>query len=641
MIKSILLWIVYVLIVVSGSKAFADLPLCKEVFSDGISENLGPVKLNLPKNLPEPEVFPCTTTSCELIYEPGDYNYRGESKVVIPKGAKIITKGATTRLYFKNLTIGDWRDPGLIDLNFTDQEGQALPPENLLIYVTGAIKVYGYLRTNSLIYAAGTAHFSDESFITGSVAVGGQVPQFAGDVQYDSNAVESADMSGICLNNPIKPTECFVDEFSRDNLGDDWVTAKSLGDFMPSIPRWKKRLRLTEAVDNQSTSATFQRYFPADENLIFLEFDHFAHSRKSLRGADGVAVVLSDSSVTPKPGAFGGPLGYGYRDSTNDGFAGGWLGIGLDEYGNFSMEGGGKGNGPGKQVPQSIVIRGSGKKNQYTDSWDSGYAYLKGSCNNGNFKDNCIDDIDDYWGRDFNRYQIIIDSRDGKSTRVSVNRKTDSSSKFDNVIKPFDVMSEKNQSNVPDEFYLTFTSGTGDYNNIHEIDNVEICALKSRSVGEQIHHFELTYHKTPLTCSPLNIEIKACKNESCDELYTEQVRANLSPENLEGEWSSNPVTFTGGKTIVQLRNFTPSKITLDIPSSFPSTRPMSDTLCSSGGEYNAGNCALNFQDAGFVFDIPDKIAGKPASNIEIYAVENSSPGRLRGNVSRIWVRRVM
>ncbi len=70
-------------------------------------------------------------------------------------------------------------------------------------------------------------------------------------------------------------------------------------------------------------------------------------------GADGITFFLYDSTQDMSGAASGGGLGY-------CGGAGGYLAIGLDEYGNFSNPGdqcGGAGGGPGN-VPDSLVLRG-------------------------------------------------------------------------------------------------------------------------------------------------------------------------------------------------------------------------------------------------------------------------------------------
>lgn len=54
-------------------------------------------------------------------------------------------------------------------------------------------------------------------------------------------------------------------------------------------------------------------------------------------GADGISFFLMDGSQSPNIGAFGGSLGYTCSNSNNphDGLVGGYLGLGIDEYGNF------------------------------------------------------------------------------------------------------------------------------------------------------------------------------------------------------------------------------------------------------------------------------------------------------------------
>lgn len=129
---------------------------------------------------------------------------------------------------------------------------------------------------------------------------------------------------------------CFADGFDSAQINpDSWVVAQRNSSTLPSVQNG--RLRLTENTTNQATSATFQRLFPGASNLVTVEFDQFAYKTSGSSGADGMAVVLSDSTLTPQPGAFGGPLGYGFKTGIS-GFAGGWLGVGSTSTATMPMK---------------------------------------------------------------------------------------------------------------------------------------------------------------------------------------------------------------------------------------------------------------------------------------------------------------
>ena len=203
-------------------------------------------------------------------------------------------------------------------------------------YVVGSLTLTGSDQLAGTYYAEGDATFENDVVLRGQLS--------ARNVNLKGNSKVIYDGGEPLLT-------CFSDDFSASTLSNNWVVARSSGDFTPAIVNG--RLGMTEASTRQSTSATYQRLFPAANNLVTIEFDQYAHGGN---GADGMAVVLSDARVTPQPGAFGGPLGYGFKPGVN-GFAGGWLGVGIDEYGNFSGEGGATNKGRRKQ---SVVVRGSG-----------------------------------------------------------------------------------------------------------------------------------------------------------------------------------------------------------------------------------------------------------------------------------------
>ncbi|MBV2130464.1 DUF6701 domain-containing protein [Arsukibacterium indicum] len=403
---------------------------------------------------------------------------------------------------------------------------------------------------------------------------------------------------------------CLADDFSAAALSDTWVTARSNGSFTPQIVNG--RLRMTQAVTNQATSATYQRLYPAADNLVVIEFDYWAYGGS---GADGLAVVLSDATVTPQPGSFGGPLGYGYKPGI-PGFAGGWLGFGLDEFGNFSNEGGAASKG---RRQQSVVVRGSGEGT-------TGYRYLKGTCNDGatNPAGGCLTPRVDGNAASPHRYRFTIDSRAPGTTMVSVER--DHGTGYITLIAPFDARSQPGQAATPENFFLSLTGSTGGSTNIHELDNISICALRSSPVGQQIDHFEFDYSGQALTCKPERLTVRACANASCNQLVTTPVRATLSPASVtNGAWvGGNILNFSGGTTTVDLRRNVAGSTLIGVSGSVPATRPLSQTLCRAGaGPLTTAACNINFASAGLVFNIPDGVANQPATNIKVSAVRQS------------------
>jgi type IV pilus assembly protein PilY1 len=78
-------------------------------------------------------------------------------------------------------------------------------------------------------------------------------------------------------------------------------------------------------------------------------------------GADGISFFLMDGSKSPGIGAWGGSLGYSCSNTNPpyDGLVGAYLGLGIDEFGNFLNPGDNTASGPGYQWGR-IGLRGAG-----------------------------------------------------------------------------------------------------------------------------------------------------------------------------------------------------------------------------------------------------------------------------------------
>jgi len=118
-------------------------------------------------------------------------------------------------------------------------------------------------------------------------------------------------------------------------------------------------LRLTSNDLFQKGFIYSDRIFPSTRGLK-VDFEYFTYGGN---GADGITFFLFDAAAQPAIGSFGGSLGYAQfsnnQVATTPGVNKGYLGIGLDEYGNFSNPTEGRQGGPGFK-PGSVTIRGQG-----------------------------------------------------------------------------------------------------------------------------------------------------------------------------------------------------------------------------------------------------------------------------------------
>ncbi len=151
-------------------------------------------------------------------------------------------------------------------------------------------------------------------------------------------------------------------------------------------------LRLTNATGNQTGFAYNTTTFDLSAGLL-IEFDYATWGGN---GADGYSVYLFDAGVSPfNIGAFGGSLGYAQKLSTAacnpvnpsvPGISGGYVGIGVDEFGNFAYGCEGRYNGA-SQRPNTVTIRGpvvgfgGGAIGQTSNT--TSYPWIATSANNG------------------------------------------------------------------------------------------------------------------------------------------------------------------------------------------------------------------------------------------------------------------
>lgn len=409
-----------------------------------------------------------------------------------------------------------------------------------------------------------------------------------------------------------------LEEFKSSEIK-NWSVMGYDASTKPSVDRYKGRFVLNANKTKQATASAYNYTFPSNENYLEIEFDHYAYGGGS-NGGDGMALVISDANVPPKTGAFGGPLGYGmklYKNHHNEvdhdveGFAGGWLAIGIDEYGNFNREGGE--SLLNRSLPNSVAVRGAGGQDE-SGRWLKGYSWIDAKQFNS-----AID------GREFtpHRYKIVLDARTSGRINLSVSRKIGASGSWETVIPKFDVLDKGNFNYTPENFRISVTASTGASKNTHEMDNFQVCADKYQQITQGIHHFEFDYTGTGSICQASKIELKACMDEACKNTYPSSILANnpdadvkpvtvtLSPPSSSTHtWrDGDVVTFSDSKELY-LQAHKSGHVKLGIAKSNIIQFGFQNAKCRVGGVLSEENCNLLFNGDALGVEIPNKVAGK-------------------------------
>ncbi|EDP58137.1 DUF6701 domain-containing protein [Vibrio sp. AND4] len=556
-------------------------------------------------------ILPDGTNVRHLTVEAGPND---DLRIVIPQDATVTLEhwehvGHTKYSFYNNARINVSGDSVVfanpIDVT-TQYYATIYAPNASVDFQTKSKAFYGFILADSV-------NFNNPITVNGSVT--------ARHLTMNKNVVIQKPFYSCPVEPPVQQCDqLLVETFDSPNA-DNWSVIGYGSSIKPQVVNG--RFRLNNNTPRQATASAYNYVFPSDRNYLEIEFDHFAYDG-GIQGADGVALVLSDANVPLQTGAFGGPLGYGmklYKNHSDEishdveGFAGGWIGIGIDEYGNFYREG--EENLASDVMPNSVGVRGPGIKD-INGKWLKGYKYIRGRQFN--------QPLD---GRSTipHRYKVALTSHRSGAKTLSVHRKIGVNGRWEEVIKTFDILKEGNFNYTPENFRISVTASTGDSTNTHEIDNFQVCARKYQKIKKGIHHFQFDYSGTGSICQASEVTLRACMNASCSKTYPSSVlnsnsRSKVDPvtvsllpksDSLVAWEGGDSVTFSDSVSL-KLKAFRSGDAQLGIAESSVQQLGFDEVKCINDGPQSEKNCTISFKSDVLGVMVPDKIAGKPFLN---------------------------
>lgn len=334
-------------------------------------------------------------------------------------------------------------------------------------------------------------------------------------------------------------------------------------------------LRLTNNNQSQGSFVIYNRPLNAASGLS-IEFDLYAYGGNSQGGfaADGISFFLIDGAQSPNTGgAVGRGLGYSLDSATGAaGIVGGYLGIGFDEFGNFStIEAGAKGT---SERPQSIAVRGRQGLN---------YPLL----DSVSLPTGTRIDVPTATSRDAAARRARIDLTAAGLLSVAFDVNGDKTFQpNETLISNLNVTEgiAPGDSPLPSTFKFGFAASTGAFTNFHEINNLQINTFDGPYIPlEPVVSFD----SGTRVIKPNGVfEVTARLDRAATETVTIPLNLQGGVEGTDFQISSRTITIapgqaTGSVTFTGLNNsptVTPKSIEISIGSPTNATKSQQNTL---------------------------------------------------------------
>jgi hypothetical protein len=269
-------------------------------------------------------------------------------------------------------------------------------------------------------------------------------------------------------------------KWERQGTNAPYLTAPSLD---PDTEGW---LRLTDNIGNQANYIRYKGEAIESKDLtIYASFDFTIWNKTASQSvaADGITFFINDANRVFQVGANGGSLGYAQKSAT-DGMHGGYLGIGIDEYGNFAnaTEGRVGGASAGPLVPNTISVRGGELLNTNgTQNRNTSFPYLSGTADAGSTPLDIVTNRIDFptaltrptFPSAYRRCTIVVTPTNQLTVYLQFGTEK---------LQPYFSADLSNQVR-PDQILFGFTSGTGGSTANHEIRNVLITTFEALEWG--------------------------------------------------------------------------------------------------------------------------------------------------------------